>query len=141
MDERTRPKPPLLRGYLENDESDAVIRVRSGDGTWHFRREDVLKIVEWEGLSDSPGDRPVQLDIRIGAQAEFSQTFRVDFADRPMTLPDEPTVFADDLEFDRQARAWSADLEFIAEPWPDGGTTRSSCASTGGDFYLCDSLD
>ncbi len=141
MDEPSRPKPSLLRGYLEDDDSDEVIRVRSGDGTWRFRREDVLQIVAWEGLSESPGGRPVQLDIRIGAEAEFSQSFRVEFADRPMTLPDAPTVFAPDEQFDRQVQAWSADLQFIGEPWPDGGVTRTSCQSTDGDYYLCDSLD
>ncbi len=141
MDDQSRPKPPPLRGYLEGGDAEDTIRIRSGDGTWCFRREDVLSMSDWVGLSDSPASRPVQVDIRIGAQAEFTQSFRVEFADRPMTLPDKPTEFAEDQEFDRQVGAWSADLQFLGEPWPDGGVTRSSCVSTGGDFYLCDSLD
>jgi hypothetical protein len=141
VDAQSRPKPPMLRGYLESDESEDVIRIRSGDGTWRFRREDVLNVSDWEGLSDSRDSRPVQVDIRIGAEAEFSQSFRVEFADRPITLPDDPTIFAADEKFDQQIEAWSNDLQFIGGPWPDGGVTRSSCRSTGGYYYLCDSLD
>jgi hypothetical protein len=141
VDYQSRPKPPPLRGYLESEDSDDVIRIRSGDGTWTFHREDVLSISDWEGLSDSPDSRPVQVDIRIGAVGEFSQSFKVAYADRPMTLPDQPTVVGADEEFEQQVEAWSADLEFVAEPWPDGGITRSACQSTGGDYYLCDSLD
>ena len=141
MEYQSRPKPPPLRGYLESEESDEVIRIRSGDGTWSFQRDDVLSMSDWEGLADSPDSRAVQVDIRIGAVVEFSQSFKVAFADRPMTLPDQPTVIAADEGFDNQVEAWSNDLQFIARPWPDGGITRSSCRSTGGDYYLCDSLD
>jgi hypothetical protein len=140
----------LLRGYLVDGAADEVV-IRSGDGTWRFRAADVLIVHDWEDPpATEPGQepigRPVQVDVRVGAVGDFSQSFRITIADRPMTLPDQLPEIAPDETFDQQAQAWAARFLFLGEHWPDGGTTRTSCASVSDlegsdDWFLCDSLD
>lgn len=140
----------LLRGYLV-DQTDTDVVVRSGDGTWRFRPDDVLIVQDWDDppalpAGQEPIGRPVQIDVRMGAVADFSQSFRIEVADRPMTLPDRLPEIVPDENFAQQAQAWAANLLFLGEAWPDGGHTRSSCASASDaehsdDWFLCDSLD
>jgi hypothetical protein len=135
---------PPLPGHLVA-ESDRAITVRVTEGTWTFDRTDVLGVTEWRGgpAGSEPG-RPVLVQIRPGATAEFTQRVRIDLIERPMTLPQaQPPAHGDDL-LERLTENWARELRLPIGPGAGGATltycqTRSVARSD--DGLACDSLD
>ncbi|TCJ95218.1 hypothetical protein [Nocardia alba] len=122
---------PALRGMLVA-ESDRDISVRVDGGIWTFDRRDVIRLTEDRA---SAGERPVRVDIRPGATADFTRRLRVELVDRPITLAPEPSEALGDEQLARATRSWARKLR-IAER---GGVTGATF--TFRDGINCDSLD
>lgn len=134
-----RYRTPALQGILVA-QSDRDISVRVAEGTWTFRRDDVLDIRE---TADCAPGQPVLVDIRPGATADFTRRLRVDVVGRPMTLAAPPSEAFGDEQLRRLTEAWAARLR-IADSSATGATftccqTKSLAGSD--DGVNCDSLD
>ncbi|MFD3744269.1 hypothetical protein [Nocardia sp. NPDC058633] len=127
----SRDRGPALRGVLVA-ETDHDISVRVDGGTWTFDRNDVVRLTEDRA---GTGERPVRVDIRPGATADFTRRMRVELVDRPITLAPEPSEALGDEQLARATRSWATKLR-IAER---GGVTGSTF--TFRDGINCDSLD
>lgn len=136
---------PPLPGYLVAA-TERSISVRVSDGTWTFRRADILDLTDWEvaaaqGICDG---RPVLVRIRNGATADFTQRRRIELTDRPLTLPQDHSPVRGDDELARLTETWARGLELTPDPGVGGATmtccqTRSHHGSD--DGTACDSLD
>lgn len=131
---------PALHGMLIA-ESDTDITVRVADGTWTFRRDDVLRMLESDSTDPAPG-RPVLIDLRPGTTAEFTRTLRIDVVDRPMTLACPPSPALGDELLRELTESWADELHLLDAH--DAATftycqTKSHAGSD--DGINCDSLD
>ena len=139
---------PSLQGMLVA-ESKREITVRVAEGTWTFSRSDVLRVLDSavpDGHCASSGQdgRPVLVDIRAGATADFTRRLRIDLVDRPMTIPESPSAALGDDQLRRLTESWADRLQLVDHPGVGGATftycqTRSSGSSD--DGINCDSLD
>ncbi|MEV6320227.1 hypothetical protein AB0M45_03365 [Nocardia sp. NPDC051787] len=134
---------PPLQGLLVA-ESDREISVRVAEGTWTFRRSDVLRVVDSAVPHSGQDGRPVLVDIRAGATADFTQRLRIDLVDRPMTIPESPSEALGDDQLRRLTESWADRLQLVQGPGAGGATfTYCQTKSLGGsdDGINCDSLD
>ncbi|PXX59102.1 hypothetical protein DFR70_11219 [Nocardia tenerifensis] len=151
----TAPKSdrvPPLQGLLIA-ESERDISVRVAEGTWTFRRSDVLRVLDspvpdaLSCVSDAarPQDgRPVLVDIRAGATADFTRRLRIDLVDRPMTLTETPSAAHGDEQLRELTESWADRLQ-LADLTGAHGATFTYCQTkshaTSDDGINCDSLD
>ncbi|MFE9576624.1 hypothetical protein ACFYO1_09605 [Nocardia sp. NPDC006044] len=157
----TAPKSdrvPPLQGLLVA-ESEREITVRVAEGTWTFCRSDVLRVLDSplpdgvplvpDGVctvSDGPAEsgRPVLVDIRAGATADFTRRLRIDLVDRPMTLTEAPSAALGDEQLQQLTETW-ADRMQLADLTGAHGATFTYCQTkslaTSDDGINCDSLD
>ncbi|MBF6297280.1 hypothetical protein IU459_06940 [Nocardia amamiensis] len=134
---------PPLQGLLVA-ESDRQISVRVAEGTWTFRRSDVLRVVDSAVPHADQDGRPVSVDIRAGATADFTRRLRIDLVDRPMTIPDAPSEAFGDDQLRRLTEIWADRLQLVQGPGAGGATfTYCQTKSLDGsdDGINCDSLD
>ncbi|GIG68750.1 hypothetical protein [Phytomonospora endophytica] len=142
---------PPLEGVLL-DQSDSEVRFQTDAGTWLFRRDDVVAIVDREGGDRSDGPRSVCLEVRAGAEAEFSQKVRIEVTERPMTTSEDLPISAGHEELGELTRAWavrlygSADMDLMlaeAMSWTSNATMTGTCGGGGwvDDYQTSDSLD
>ncbi|QIS13330.1 hypothetical protein [Nocardia arthritidis] len=135
---------PPLQGLLVA-ESDREITVRVAEGTWTFRRSDVLRMRDGAAGSGAASEgRPVMIDIRAGATADFTRRLRIDLIDRPLTIADEPSEALGDELLQQLTQSWADRLRLPDKPGAGGATftycqTRSAAGSD--DGINCDSLD
>ncbi|GAB2632524.1 hypothetical protein [Nocardia goodfellowii] len=135
---------PALQGVLVA-ESPCDISVRVEEGTWTFRRSDVLRILDSATLAGpaTAGDS-VLVDIRPGAFADFTQRRRIDLVNRPMTLAAEPSAALGDELLQQLTASWADRLQLVDVAGGNGATftycqTKSHNGSD--DGISCDSLD
>lgn len=142
----TTPKAdrvPPLQGLLVA-ESDRQISVRVAEGTWTFSRSDVLRVVDSAAPHAEQGGRPVLVDIRAGATADFTRRLRIDLVDRPMTIPESPSEALGDEQLRQLTETWADRLQLVDCPGAGGATfTYCQTKSMNGsdDGINCDSLD
>ncbi|WP_330229892.1 hypothetical protein OHA40_28330 [Nocardia sp. NBC_00508] len=134
---------PPLRGLLVA-ESDREISVRVAEGTWTFCRSDVLRVVDSTVPDPDQDGRPVLVDIRAGATADFTRRLRIDLVDRPMTIPEAPSEALGDAQLRRLTEIWADRLQLVECAGASGATftycqTKSFDGSD--DGINCDSLD
>ncbi|TLG15600.1 hypothetical protein FEK35_05455 [Nocardia cyriacigeorgica] len=137
----TGDRVPALQGMLVA-QSERDITVRVAEGTWTFRRADVLRVLESDTTAAAPG-RPVLVDIRPGATADFTRRLRIDVVDRPMTLASPPSpAFGDDL-LRELTESWADELQLLDAPGTGATFTYCQTKSQAGsdDGINCDSLD
>ncbi|MEU8899848.1 hypothetical protein [Nocardia sp. NPDC048505] len=126
-------------------ESARDVSVRVDEGTWTFRRADVLRMRD-STTPDAPahaGDS-VLVDIRPGALADFTRRLRVDLVDRPMTLAAEPSQALGDELLQQLTTSWADRLQLVDVARGNGATfTYCQTKSHDGndDGISCDSLD
>ncbi|MEU2032022.1 hypothetical protein [Nocardia amamiensis] len=134
---------PPLQGLLVA-ESDREISVRVAEGTWTFRRSDVLRVVDSAVPHSDQDGRPVLVDIRAGATADFTRRLRIDLVDRPMTIPEAPSEALGDDQLRRLTEIWADRLQLVQGP-SAGGATFTYCQTKSldgsDDGINCDSLD
>ncbi|MBF6463700.1 hypothetical protein IU427_00720 [Nocardia beijingensis] len=142
----TRPKGDRiapLQGVLVA-ESDREISVRVAEGTWTFCRSDVLRVVDSAVPQADQDGRPVLVDIRAGATADFTRRLRIDLVDRPMTIPESPSAALGDEQLRQLTETWADRLQLVDCPGA-GGATYTYCQTksiNGSDDGInCDSLD
>ncbi|MFI6998641.1 hypothetical protein [Nocardia sp. NPDC050175] len=162
----TAPKSdrvPPLQGLLVA-ESERDITVRVAEGTWTFRRSDVLRVLDSplpdgvscvpDGIATVPDGfttetterdgRPVLVDIRAGATADFTRRLRIDLVDRPMTLTETPSAALGDEQLQQLTETWADRLQ-LADLTGAHGATFTYCQTkslaTSDDGINCDSLD
>ncbi|MFC9997325.1 hypothetical protein [Nocardia sp. NPDC127526] len=136
---------PPLSGYLVAA-TDRHISVRVSDGTWTFRRADIIDLTDWE-IESTQGfceGRPVLVRVRTGATADFTVPRRIELVDRPLTIPQDHTPARGDEELRELTEIWARALELTTRPGIGGATmtccqTRSQHGSD--DGAACDSLD
>ncbi|MFG1795137.1 hypothetical protein [Nocardia sp. NPDC049149] len=145
----TAPKTdrvPPLQGFLVA-ESERDITVRVAEGTWTFRRSDVLRVLDSalpDGLSADRDGRPVLVDIRAGATADFTRRLRIDLVDRPMTIPESPSAALGDEQLQQLTASWADRLNIVDVPGTHGATytyCQTKSFATSDDGINCDSLD
>ncbi|MBF6073940.1 hypothetical protein ACWDSF_08585 [Nocardia beijingensis] len=142
----TTPKAdrvPPLQGLLVA-ESDRQISVRVAEGTWTFSRSDVLRVVDSAAPHAEQDGRPVLVDIRAGATADFTRRLRIDLVDRPMTIPESPSEALGDEQLRQLTETWADRLQLVDCPGAGGATfTYCQTKSMNGsdDGINCDSLD
>ncbi|WP_405165256.1 hypothetical protein OG203_09180 [Nocardia sp. NBC_01499] len=163
----TAPKSdrvPPLQGLLVA-ESERDITVRVAEGTWTFRRSDVLRVLDSplpDGLSRVPDGvaalpdgttaavasehdgRPVLVDIRAGATADFTRRLRIDLVDRPMTLTEAPSAALGDEQLRELTETWADRLQLVDLAGAHGATftyCQTKSLATSDDGINCDSLD
>ncbi|WP_327151432.1 hypothetical protein [Nocardia sp. NBC_01329] len=102
----------ILTGVLAG-ESDRDIRVRVADGTWTFRRGDVLAV---RSLDERTTDREVRVEIRLGSTADFTRSLRIDVVERPMTLAAPPSEACGDPQLHRLTESWAQRLDLADTP-------------------------
>ncbi|WP_040779882.1 hypothetical protein [Nocardia pneumoniae] len=139
----TSDRVPPLQGLLVA-ESDREISVRVAEGTWTFRRSDVLRVVDSTAQHPDQDGRPVSVDIRAGATADFTRRLRIDLVDRPMTIPEAPSEALGDDQLRRLTEIWADRLQLVESPGTGGATfTYCQTKSLDGsdDGINCDSLD
>ncbi|NUS94231.1 MAG: hypothetical protein HOQ36_17805 [Nocardia sp.] len=102
----------ILTGVLAG-ESDCEIRVRVSDGTWAFRRDDVLAL---RPLDDHGAGRRVRVEIRPGSTADFTRRLRIDVAERPLTLAAPASEAFGDLQLQRLTESWAQHLDLTGTP-------------------------
>ncbi|MFI9502958.1 hypothetical protein [Nocardia sp. NPDC052566] len=140
----TSDRVPPLQGLLIA-ESDREITVRVAEGTWTFRRSDVLRMIDWNGADGRDIDgRPVMVDIRAGATADFTRRLRIDLVDRPLTIADKPSEALGDELLQQLTATWADRLQLLDLPGGSAATltycqTKSFAGSD--DGINCDSLD
>ncbi|AFU03470.1 hypothetical protein AW168_15605 [Nocardia brasiliensis] len=145
----TAPKSdrvPPLHGLLVA-ESERDISVRVAEGTWTFRRSDVLRVLDSavpEGVRAERGARPVLVDIRVGATADFTRRLRIDVVDRPMTMQQAPSAALGDEQLRELTESWADRLNLVDLPGTNGATftyCQTKSLATSDDGINCDSLD
>lgn len=139
----TGDRVPALQGLLVA-ESERDISVRVAEGTWTFRRADVLRMLDEQIPDEQAGGRPVLVDIRPGATADFTRRLRIDLVDRPMTIAAEPSPALGDEALQQLTESWAGRLQLVDATGASGATytycqTKSSAGSD--DGINCDSLD
>lgn len=138
----TGDRVPPLQGVLVA-ESDREITVRVAEGTWTFRRSDILRLRD-SGAAPTPDGRPVMLDIRAGATADFTRRLRIDLVDRPLTLSEAPSPALGDELLQELTASWADRLRLVDLPGANGATftyCQTKSASGSDDGINCDSLD
>ncbi|MEU2122192.1 hypothetical protein [Nocardia niwae] len=134
---------PPLQGLLVA-ESDRQISVRVAEGTWTFSRSDVLRVIDSVAPHADQDGRPVLVDIRAGATADFTRRLRIDLVDRPMTIPESPSEALGDEQLRQLTETWADRLQLVDSPGA-GGATFTYCQTktiNGSDDGInCDSLD
>ncbi|WP_433655739.1 hypothetical protein ACQPW1_32820 [Nocardia sp. CA-128927] len=158
----TAPKSdrvPPLQGLLVA-ESEREITVRVAEGTWTFCRSDVLRVLDSplpdgfsvpdgvatvpDGVPTEHSGRPVLVDIRAGATADFTRRLRIDVVDRPMTLTETPSAALGDEQLQELTEIWADSLQ-LADLTGAHGATFTYCQTkslaTSDDGINCDSLD
>ncbi|MCP2277796.1 hypothetical protein SAMN04244553_1747 [Nocardia amikacinitolerans] len=139
----TEDRVPALQGLLVA-ESEREITVRVAEGTWTFRRDDVLRMLD-NVADDQAGDgRPVLVDIRPGATADFTQRLRIDLVDRPMTIAAAPSEALGDELLQQLTATWADRLRLVDYPAGSGATytyCQTKSFATSDDGINCDSLD
>ncbi|MFD6163381.1 hypothetical protein ACFWF7_33850 [Nocardia sp. NPDC060256] len=162
----TAPKSdrvPPLQGLLVA-ESERDITVRVAEGTWTFRRSDVLRVLDSplpdgvscvpDGIATVPDGfatdttehdgRPVLVDIRAGATADFTRRLRIDLVDRPMTLTETPSAALGDEQLQQLTDTWADRLQLTDLTGAHGATftyCQTKSLATSDDGINCDSLD
>ncbi|WP_433192485.1 hypothetical protein ACQP1G_27685 [Nocardia sp. CA-107356] len=140
----TGDRVPALQGLLVA-ESERDFTVRVNEGTWTFRRDDVLRVVDWnDGAATERDGRPVLMDIRPGATADFTRRLRIDLVDRPMTLATEPSAALGDEALQQLTASWADSLQLVDYPGTSGATftyCQTKSLATSDDGINCDSLD
>ncbi|WP_062991899.1 hypothetical protein [Nocardia anaemiae] len=135
---------PALQGLLVA-ESEQDFTVRVTEGTWTFRRDDVLRVLDWtDGAAAERDGRPVLMDIRPGATADFTRRLRIDLVDRPMTLAEEPSAALGDEALQELTASWADSLQLAECPGTSGATftyCQTKSLATSDDGINCDSLD
>ncbi|QBS39851.1 hypothetical protein [Nocardia sp. CS682] len=144
-----------LRGVLVA-ESERDITLRVPEGTWTFRRSDVVRVLDsplTDGLSCVPDGittlpdgtaprtgrvsaagevgavrvgRQVVVDVRAGATADFTRKMRIDLVDRPMAIPETPSPARGDEELRQLTERWAERLN-IADLTGAHGATYTYC--------------
>ncbi|MFB7716035.1 MULTISPECIES: hypothetical protein [unclassified Nocardia] len=136
---------PPLSGYLVAS-TERYISVRVSDGTWTFRRADVLdltarEVVAPQGICEGS---PVFVRVRNGTTADFTQRRRVELTERPPTIPADYSPARGDEELQALTEAWARGLELTAHPGV-GGATMTCCQTRSlhgsDDGIAADSLD
>ncbi|MBF6209785.1 hypothetical protein IU433_04505 [Nocardia puris] len=140
----TDDRVPALHGLLVA-ESDREISVRVAEGTWTFRRSDVLRVLDHaDPAPEAEAGRRVLVDIRPGATADFTRRLRVELVDRPMTLAAAPSPALGDELLQQLTDSWAEGLRLAPCP-ATGGATFTYCQTkslaTSDDGINCDSLD
>lgn len=102
----------ILTGVLA-DESDREIRIRVADGTWTFRRGDVLAV---RPLDDRTDGHRVRVEIRAGSTADFTRRLRIEVAERPLTLAAPPSEAFGELQLRRLTESWAQRLDLADTP-------------------------
>jgi hypothetical protein len=138
----TGDRVPALQGLLVA-ESERAITVRVSEGTWTFHKDDVLRLLPDDHVASSDG-RPVLVDIRPGATADFTRRLRVDLVERPMTIAAQPSLALGDELLQQLTASWADSLELV--DCPGAGTTSFTYCQTksfdsSDDGINCDSLD
>ncbi|MEV0292263.1 hypothetical protein [Nocardia sp. NPDC050710] len=140
----TGDRVPALQGLLVA-ESERDISVRVAEGTWTFRRDDVLRLLDSAAPEGrAPDGRQVLVDIRPGATADFTRRLRIELVDRPMTIAAEPSPALGDELLQQLTTSWADRLQLVDCPSTSGATytycqTKSFDGSD--DGINCDSLD
>ncbi|WP_228001459.1 hypothetical protein [Nocardia australiensis] len=138
----TDDRVPALQGLLVA-ESERDISVRVTEGTWTFHRDDVLRVLP-DGHAAGSDGRPVLVDIRPGATADFTRRLRIELVERPMTLAAEPSLALGDELLQQLTASWSDSLELVDSAGP-GSATFTYCQTkslySSDDGINCDSLD
>ncbi|MFD0360945.1 hypothetical protein ACFQZZ_05720 [Nocardia sp. GCM10030253] len=138
----TGDRVPALQGLLVA-ESERAITVRVTEGTWTFRRDDVLRVLADDHAANSDG-RPVLVDIRPGATADFTRRLRVDLVERPMTIAAEPSLALGDELLQQLTTSWADSLELVDCPGVNSATftyCQTKSFDSSDDGINCDSLD
>ncbi|MET8652753.1 MULTISPECIES: hypothetical protein [Nocardia] len=140
----TGDRVPALQGLLVA-ESEREISVRVAEGTWTFRRDDVLRVLDSAGVDDRAADeRPVLVDIRPGATADFTRRLRIDLVERPLTLAGEPSPALGDELLQQLTDSWAERMR-ITDGSSGSGATHTYCQTksldSSDDGINCDSLD
>ncbi|MGO4617560.1 hypothetical protein AB4305_25380 [Nocardia sp. 2YAB30] len=134
---------PPLQGLLVA-ESEREITVRVAEGTWTFCRSDVLRVVDSAAPHPDQDGRPVLVDIRAGATADFTRRLRIDLVDRPMTIPESPSEALGDDQLRQLTEIWADRMQLVDCPGSNG-TTFTYCQTKSfdgsDDGINCDSLD
>ncbi|MGQ4598544.1 hypothetical protein [Nocardia sp. R6R-6] len=134
---------PPLQGLLVA-ESDREISVRVAEGTWTFRRSDVLRVADSAVPQHDQDGRAVSVDIRAGATADFTRRLRIDVVDRPMTIAETPSEALGDDQLRRLTEIWADRLQLVECAGANAATfTYCQTKSRNGsdDGINCDSLD
>ncbi|WP_040719763.1 hypothetical protein [Nocardia veterana] len=139
---RTDPRrsAPPLSGRLVAESSDTV-SIRVAEGVWTLDRRDIL---QWLEPSPAGSERAVQVWIRPGATADFTQRRRIHLTERPLTLPPRPGPAVGDDALARLTEQWARRLRVRTVPGAAGATVSYSHTHSGGgsdDGTACDSLD
>ncbi|MEU7764735.1 hypothetical protein AB0B25_06395 [Nocardia sp. NPDC049190] len=134
--------PPLQGLLIAESECDITVRVT--EGTWTFRRCDVVRITDSEAAYPDQDGRPVLVDIRAGATADFTRRLRIDLVERPMTLADAPSEALGDDHLRRLTEIWADRMQLV--DCPGGKSATSTYCQTksfdgSDDGINCDSLD
>ncbi|RJO68265.1 hypothetical protein D5S18_33100 [Nocardia panacis] len=138
----TGDRVPPLHGLLVG-ESECEITVRVAEGIWTFRRDDV-RLREGGTQSACAEGRPVMVDIRAGATADFTRRLRIDLVDRPLTLSEEPSEALGDELLQQLTASWADRLRLPGRAdYTPATYTYCQTRSAGGsdDGINCDSLD
>lgn len=134
-------KPSALKGFLVHESQDEV-HIRVTAGTWTFHRVDIERIDDWDTDFKVYGGRPVEVDIRPGTIADFTQSVQIEVTDRPLTIPDRIAADLNDEQLASLAKSWAARMSLdVAHAFGDLASS-SWCQTNGGqDGYACDCLD
>jgi len=145
-DQPNRPDAPAdtappLTGFLVG-ESENEIRISVTVGTWTFQRGDVVRISDWDADVEVEGGRPVAVDVRSGAVADFTQSIHIDVTDRPLTLPDEPLDAAGGRDLSSLAKSWAAHMKLDLAYTMEDVESYTYCETNNGyDGTACDCVD
>ncbi len=145
---RPRPTPagsaPPLSGRLIA-ESPGTISVRVAEGVWNLDRDDVLQLCEGRAEPGAdPTEPAVQVWIRPGATADFTQRRHIQLTERPLTLAAHPSPAVGDDTLAALTDRWARQLRLRPAAGVGGATVSFSQTHSRGradDGTACDSLD
>ncbi|MET7768878.1 hypothetical protein [Nocardia sp. NPDC005366] len=140
----TGDRVPALHGLLVA-ESEREISVRVAEGTWTFRRDDVLRLLDSTAQEGGAADeRPVMVDIRPGATADFTRRLRIDLIDRPLTIASRPSPALGDELLQQLTNSWAERMRLADLPSGSGASytyCQTKSFESSDDGINCDSLD
>ena len=109
----------ILTGVLAG-ESDREIRIRVADGTWTFRRGDVLAV---QPLDDRTDGHRVRVEIRAGSQAELIRiAWHLGNRHLPTQLLPDALRIRTDHVIEEMVRGLGGSIAHVEAPFdPEGG--------------------